>query len=154
MKILNLILAFSISTLFFGCSVKEPKLLTYEQNTTLYVKDIKPLHVKDENFFSHYFMPWSIEKLNVKKQKASWANFVFGKKDIYYAENSKLWKLKEIKKIIKTTNFSAYNSKLHYGLTTKNAQIRNLPTNKPFYKTQITQEKVFHLIIFKTLVYM
>ncbi len=134
MKILNLILAFSISTLFFGCSVKEPKLLTYEQNTTLYVKYIEPLHVKDENFFSHYFMPWSIEKLNVKKQKASWANFVFRKKDIYYAENSKLWKLKEIKKIIKTTNFSAYNSKLHYGLTTKNAQIRNLPTNKPFYK--------------------
>ena len=101
MRTLHLILTLFIISIFYGCSFKNPKLLTYEQNEHLYVKSIEPLHVKSENFSSKYFMPCSIEKA---------------------------------KNIIKVTNFATYNSKLHYGLTVKNTQVRNLPTHKPFYK--------------------
>ena len=134
MKTLHIILSITILSLFLGCSSKEPRLLTYDQNTTLHVKNIKPLHVEFKNFTSRYFMPWSIKKVNIEKGKASWANFVFKKSNTYYSENIQLWNKNEVKEITKNTNFSAYNSKLHYALTTKNEQIRNLPTHKPFYK--------------------
>ena len=134
MKTLNIIFSILMLTIFFGCSSKKPNFLTYKQDTTLYVKNIQPLHVENKTFLSRYFMPWSVEKVKIKKEKASWANFVFKKKNTYYSENTQLWSTSEVNELIKTTNFSAYNSKRHYGLTIKNAQVRNLPTNKPFYK--------------------
>ncbi|WP_024955691.1 SH3 domain-containing protein [Sulfurospirillum arcachonense] len=134
MKTLHIALSIFLLFLVVGCSSKHPKLLIYEQNASLYINKIEPLHVNEKNFKSRYFMPWSIEKIKIEKEKASWANFVFKKKDIYYAENKLPWNLEDIKKILKTTNFSKYNSKLLYAITVKNAQIRNLPTLKPFYK--------------------
>ena len=134
MKTLHIILTIFIISIFYGCGSKNPKLLSYKQDTTLYVKNIEPLHVESKNFSSRFFMPWSIEKVKIEKSRASWANFVFKKSNVYYAENAQLWNKNEVKNIIKTTNFTAYNSKRHYGLTIKNAQVRNLPTRKPFYK--------------------
>ena len=130
----HLMIIFIAIFLFLGCSSKEPKLLTYEQDASLYVKSIEPLHVNYKNFSSRYFMPWKIEKVKIQKDKALWANFVFKKRDTYYSESTEPWNEKEVKKIIENTNFIAYNSQLHYALTIKNAQIRNLPTDKPFYK--------------------
>ncbi|MDA7848210.1 SH3 domain-containing protein [Sulfurospirillum sp.] len=143
MKTLQILFNISVLTLFLGCTVKEHKLLTYEQNTSLYIKEIKPLHLKNEIFLSRYFMPWKIEKIKIRKEKASWANFVFKKSDVYYSENTNLWDIKEINEVIKTTNFSKYNSKLQYALTIKNAQVRNLPTKKPFYKNPNTAGEGF-----------
>ena len=134
MKTLHTLTSLLILFFLFGCSSKVPKLLTYEQNTILYVNSIKPLHLKSKNFSSRYFMPWSIEKIKLKKEKALWANLVFKRTNTYYAESTQLWNTKVTKRIIETTNFSKYNSKSYYAITTTNAQIRNLPTNKPFYK--------------------
>jgi hypothetical protein len=127
--------------LFLGCSVKEPQLLTYDQNTSYLIKDIAPIDVELKNFESRYFMPWSIESVVLSEEIASWANAVYQKKDRYYAENLLPWDKDEVAKIIDNTNFQDYNTKLTFAITIKNVQVRNLPTHKPFYlKTTLPGE--------------
>jgi hypothetical protein len=127
--------------LFYGCSKKEPQVLKYEQKTDYLVKEIEPLEVNIENFNSREFMPWSIGSIDISKEKASWANFVYRKKDKYYAENISPWNFEDIKNIIKSTNFKEYNQNVHYAITVTNAQVRNLPTFKPFFiKTTLAGE--------------
>ena len=123
-----------IILLFLGCSNKNPPILKYEQNATKLVEKIKPLHVEIDVFESRYFMPWSIGKINLEKEKASWANFVYTKKNKYFAQNLQPWDKKRLKKIISNTNFENYNTVKKYAITTKMSQTRNLPTNKPFFK--------------------
>ncbi len=119
--------------LFFGCTVKNVQVLKYDQNTSYLVKKIEPLHVEIEKFNSREFMPWSIQQIGISKDRASWANFVYRKKDKYYAENISLWDYNDIKDIIKKTNFQAYNKDTSYAIANRNIQVRNLPTYKPFY---------------------
>lgn len=133
MKKIYFIFYIFILFIFIGCASKEPKLLTYEQNTSIYIDTIQPLDVNVEKFYSRYFMPWNINKLDMSEQKAAWANYSFLKKDTYYTESTLPWDIKDIKNIINTTNFSNYNSQLHYAITTQNEQIRSLPTHKPFF---------------------
>jgi len=116
-----------------GCTQKNVQPLTYKQSTDYLVKDVEPLHVDMKNFNSREFMPWSINSIQISKDKASWANFVYKKKDKYYAENILPWDFEEIKSIIKSTNFEEYNKNVHYAITVENAQVRNLPTYKPFF---------------------
>lgn len=97
------------------------------------VKDTEPLHVKMKNFNSREFMPWSIGSIRISKDRASWANFVYRKKDKYYAENILPWDLEDIKSIITSTNFEEYNKNVQYAITIENVQVRNLPTYKPFF---------------------
>jgi len=120
--------------LFFGCSRKNPTILTYMQSTSSLVKDIKPMEVKIQNYKHRLFMPWGIKHMSISKNIASWANNVYSSYGKYYAENTLLWDKDEVKKIINNTNFNAYNTKNLYAITTKNTQVRNLPTNKPFFR--------------------
>ena len=120
--------------LFIGCSTKDVKVLKYKQKTDYLVKNIEPLHVKFKNYESHYFMPWGINKIRLTKKVASWANFAYKKTDRYYGENILVLELNEIKKILETTNFEEYNKHIEYAITTQNTQIRNLPTNNPFFR--------------------
>ncbi len=130
----NLLTIIFILFLFVGCAQKEIQVLNYKQNTDYLVKEIEPIDVKMKNFTSREFMPWSIGSIRISKDRASWANFVYRKKDKYYAENLLPWNFDEIKDIIKLTNFKEYNKNIHYAITVENTQVRNLPTYKPFFR--------------------
>ncbi len=129
----NLFAITLIIFMFVGCSTKEIKILKYEQKTDYLVKDVEPLHVNMKNFNSRIFMPWSIGLIGIDKELATWANSAYGRQNRYYAENILPWDLKKQKKIIDSTNFGEYNKHIQYAITTKNTQVRNLPTFKPFY---------------------
>jgi len=120
--------------LFIGCSTKDVKVLKYEQNTDSLVKNLAPLHVDFKKYESRYFMPWSIRKIGLTSEVASWANFAYNKENRYYGENSLVLTLNEIKSLLDTTNFEAYNKQTSYAITTQNVQVRNLPTHKPFFR--------------------
>ena len=137
----NLFAITLIIFMFVGCSTKEIKILKYEQKTDYLVKDVEPLHVNMKNFNSRIFMPWSIGLIGIDKELATWANSAYGRQNRYYAENILPWDLKKQKKIIDSTNFGEYNKHIQYAITTKNTQVRNLPTFKPFYlKTTLPGE--------------
>lgn len=130
----NLIYYIIIVFLFLGCSEKNVKVINYKQNIDYLLKDVTPLHVEMENFYSRYFMPWNIESIKIKKTRASWANSVFSRKGKYYAQNMLLWDNQKVKNLINSTNFDDYNKEKLYAITTKDVQVRNLPTNKPFMR--------------------
>ncbi len=130
----NIITISLIIFLFVGCALKEPKVLKYKQSIDYLIKDIKPLHVEMKNFESKYFMPWSISSIQLIKDRASWANIAFKKSGKYYGENLLPWNADDIEKIIDSTNFDGFNTELKFAITIKNAQIRNLPTHKPFFR--------------------
>jgi len=137
----NLFAITLIIFMFVGCSTKEIKVLKYEQKTDYLIKKIEPLDVNINNFSSREFMPWSISSIRIDKKIASWANFSYGRKNRYYSENILPWDVKEQKAIIDLTNFKEFNKDITYAITTKNAQVRNLPTFKPFYlKTTLPGE--------------
>ncbi len=128
------ILLFVILILFVNCAVKEPKVIDYKQDITPFIKDIKPLHVELEKFNSHYYSPWNANFINISKKSASWANRVFLKDNRYFAENTLPWNPKDISPIICSTNFDNFNTTNLHAITLKFTQIRNLPTNKPFFR--------------------
>ena len=128
-----LIILFTL-IIFTGCSTKDVKVLKYEQKTDSLVKNLVPLHVDFKKYESRYFMPWSIRKIGLTRQVASWANFAYKKENRYYGENSLVLELDEIKSLLDTTNFEKYNKQTSYALTTQNTQVRNLPTHKPFFR--------------------
>jgi len=137
----QILITISILLLFFGCASKDIKVLKYEQKTDYLIKEIEPLQVNMENFNSRVFMPWSISSIRINKKVASWANSAYGRQNRYYAENILPWDIDEQKSIIDSTNFEEYNRHIKYAITTKNAQVRNLPTFKPFYlKTTLPGE--------------
>ena len=129
----NLFLLF-IAVLFVNCAIKEPRVINYRQDITPFIKDIKPLHVEVEKYFNHYFSPWDSRYVNISKKGATWANRVFCKDKKFFSENTLPWSLKEIEPIIKSTNFDDFNSTNRFAIVSKNTQIRNLPTNKPFFR--------------------
>ncbi|MBL0686654.1 MAG: SH3 domain-containing protein [Sulfurospirillum sp.] len=135
------LLIIPILALILGCGHKDTEVLKYEQKTDYLITNTKPLHVEMESFNSREFMPWAINSIGISKESASWANVVYRKENRYYAENILPWDLSEIDNIIKTTNFEKYNQNISYAITTKDTQVRNLPTFKPFYlKTTLPGE--------------
>ena len=128
------ILLFLILIIFVNCAPKEFRVINYKQDITPFIKDIKPLHAELEKFNSHYFSPWQDRSVKINKENASWANRVFFKNRIFFSENTLPWSLKEITPIIKSTNFDDFNRTNLYAITSKNTQIRNLPTNEPFFR--------------------
>ncbi len=123
-----------VAFLFVNCAQKEPQVIEYKQDTAPFTKEVKPLYVEVEKFNSHYYKPWNIKTLRITKKSASWANRFFFKDKKFYAENTLPWSLEKIYPIIKSTNFEDYNTSNLYAITSKNEQIRNLPTNKPFFR--------------------
>ncbi|MCF6173051.1 MAG: SH3 domain-containing protein [Campylobacteraceae bacterium] len=128
------IILFLVSILFVNCAIKETKVIGYKQDITPFIKNIKPLKDGIEKFNFNYFSPWYAKSIQIKKNDASWANIVFLKDKKFFSENTLPWNLKDISPIINSTNFEDFNTSNTYAITSKNEQIRNLPTNKPFFR--------------------
>lgn len=99
-----------------------------------YISDINSTQHDPKIFFSYYFAPWKNKEVSIDKQRAMWANSVLNNHTKYRAQNLLPWDEDAINSIIQNTNFEAFNNKTDYAITNKNAQIRNLPSKKPFFK--------------------
>lgn len=138
-----------MGTLFLlsGCAVKEPstqasvaekiaskEMLLYPQNVDFLAQNISPQNVAQEDFTYRYYSPWFRTHVSTKKEDALWANRSYGLKNRYYGENLQLIADAEIDAIISETNTEAYGTINTHAIMVQNAQMRNLPTEKPFFK--------------------
>lgn len=143
MSIKNFIL-FTCSLFFLvGCATKEPSLplLHYPQSVDYLISNITPQDVAQENFTQAYYTPWFSQNMRHSKEDAMWGKRSYGLKNKYYGENLHLISNETIDRIIHETNFDAFDSIHQHAIMTKNAQMRNLPTHKPFfYKTTLPGE--------------
>lgn len=121
---------------FLGCTPKNipnPIKHTVNLQKIIDANSAALIQVDTKLFWKRFLKPWQIDKLKITLKEASWANRAFYSTK-YYAENRLPWKKDEIKSIINQTNFCSYNQMPFYAITTKNTQVRNLPTNKPFMR--------------------
>ena len=109
-------------------------LLIYPQTLALSASNIHPQSVAQEDFTYRYYAPWFRTKLQSSIKDATWANQAYGIKNVYYGENLQLISSEEIDTLLKNTYFNTYNSMQKHAVMVENAQMRNLPTMKPFYK--------------------
>jgi len=130
-----------------GCAQKEPtpqeqitqkassnEMLLYPQNVDFLAQNITSQTVAQEDFTYRYYSPWFRTHVSTNKEDALWANKSYGLKGRYYGENLQLISDIEIDTIIKSTNIEAYGSVNTHAIMIQNAQMRNLPTDKPFFK--------------------
>ncbi len=136
-------------TLFFlsGCTPKEPTpqaviaqnaasnaMLLYPQKVDFLAQNVSPQKVAQDDFTYRYYSPWFRTHVSHDKEDALWANRSYGLKNRYYGENLQLIDGDEIDAIIQSTNKEAYGSINAHAIMIQNAQMRNLPTEKPFFK--------------------
>ena len=136
-------------TLFLlsGCTLKESStqaliaqksasnaMLLYPQSVDFLAQNITPQRVAQDDFTYRYYSPWFKMHVSHDKEDALWANRSYGLKNRYYGENLQLIDGAEIDAIISSTNTEAYGSINAYAIMIQNAQMRNLPTEKPFFK--------------------
>lgn len=130
-----------------GCALKEPsaetvvtqrtaskEMLLYPQNVDFLAQNITPQSVAQNDFTYRYYSPWFRTHVSHNKEDARWANKSYGLKNRYYGENLQLIDGVEIDAIISATNVEAYGSINAHAIMIQNAQMRNLPTDKPFFK--------------------
>lgn len=140
MSLRNMLILTGCFLLLGGCAVKEPvistskELLPYPQSVDALARDILPTRIAQDDFTYRYYSPWFRTHPTNKKEDASWANKSYGIKGRYYGENLQLLSDQEIDEVIKTTNFEAYGSVNAHAMMIQNAQMRNLPTDKPFFR--------------------
>lgn len=143
MSLRNIIIL-TCSILFLaGCATKEPShpLLVYPQNVDFLAKNITLQSVAQQDFTYRYYSPWFRTHIKHAKEEASWANRSYALKNRYYGETMQLIADKDIDAIIQNTNFEAFATINQHAITTQNAQMRNLPSIKPFfYKTTLPGE--------------
>lgn len=126
--------------LFVGCGTKEPlpqtsqALLVYPQKMDFLAQNITPQKVAQDDFTYRYYSPWFRTSLKHTKDDSLWANRSYGLKKRYYGENLQLISDEEIDAILQSTNFEAFGSVNAYAIMMQNAQMRNLPSHKPFFK--------------------
>ncbi len=147
MSIRNMFLFICILFLLGGCATKEPTIetfveqkstskamLLYPQNVDFLAQNITPQKVAQDDFTYRYYSPWFRTHVSHDKEDALWANRSYGLKNRYYGENLQLIDSAEIDAIISATNVEAYGSINTHAIMIQNAQMRNLPTDKPFFK--------------------
>ena len=138
-------LIFTCSALFFlGCSTKEPTpssqlpssdaISVYPQTLHTLAQNLVPQAVAQHDFTYRYYSPWFRNHLSTKKDDALWANRSYSLKKRYYGENLQLIDDAEIDALIDSTNFEAYGSVNTHAIMIQNAQMRTLPSHKPFFK--------------------
>jgi cell wall-associated NlpC family hydrolase len=125
---------------FLGCATHEmtpptkSPLLAYPQEVSFLTKNIVPETVAQKDFTYRYYSPWFRNTLKHTKEEAMWANRSYGVKKRYYGENLQPLSDEEIDAIVANTRFEAYGSLNAHAIMLHNAQMRNLPTHKPFFK--------------------
>ncbi|AOO65550.1 SH3 domain-containing protein [Sulfurospirillum halorespirans] len=147
MSIRNIFLFTCTLFLLSGCSLKEPsaqtviaqkssskEMLLYPQNVDFLAQNITPQSVAQDDFTYRYYSPWFRTHVSHDKDDALWANRSYGLKNRYYGENLQLIDGAEIDTIISATNVEAYGSLNSHAIMIQNAQMRNLPSDKPFFK--------------------
>lgn len=141
MSLRNIFFFISVLFFFFGCSIKETqpplsstKLLNYPQHVDSLAQSISAQSIAQDDFTYRYYSPWFRTHMINKKDDASWATKSYGIKGRYYGENLQLIADDEIDAIIHSTNFEAYGSINAHAIMIQNEQMRNLPTQKPFFK--------------------
>lgn len=130
----KVLFSFIILLFYSGCTTKNTPLINQAQidiKTLIKENNIPSISIDIKSFWQKYLHPWSLKKFDISSLQASWANRAFGKEK-FFAENKLPWSIKNIGNIIKQTNFDNFNQAPSYAITTKNTQVRNLPTNKPF----------------------
>ena len=156
MSMRNIIL-FTCSVIFLaGCATKEveptkvsPKtesaksneLLMYPQNVDFLSKNITPQAVMQEDFTYRYYSPWFRSTIKHSKENAMWGQRSYSLKNRYYGENLQLIPNTDIDTVSNNTNFEQFATINQHAIMTQNAQMRNLPTIKPyFHKTTLPGE--------------
>ncbi len=155
MSFRNIFLFTFIFLLFTGCTTTKPlpplsplppqedvkikeatskELLLYPQNANFLAQNITSQNVAQEDFTYRYYSPWLRTKMLHKKDDALWANRSYSLKNRYYGENLHLIADEEIDAIIDNTNFEAFDTTKTHAIMLQNAQMRNLPTHKPFFR--------------------
>jgi len=147
MSIRNIFLFLCSLVILTGCAPKEPtaealvtqkiaskEMLIYPQNVDFLAQNINPQKVAQDDFTYRYYSPWFRTHVSTNKEDALWANTSYGLKNRYYGENLQLIDGDEIDAIIDSTNKGAYGSINAHAIMIQNAQMRNLPTDKPFFK--------------------
>jgi hypothetical protein len=147
MSIRNIFLCTCSLILLSGCAPKEPtaevfvaqktaskEMLIYPQNVDFLAQNITPQKVAQDDFTYRYYSPWFRTHVSTKKEDALWANRSYGLKNRYYGENLQLISDAQIDAIINETNAEAYGTLNAHAIMIQNAQMRNLPTEKPFFK--------------------
>lgn len=126
--------------LFVGCASKEPspkhfsEILSYPQDVNALALNMTTHEVAQKDFTYRYYAPWFRNTLQHSKDEALWANRSYGIVGRYYGENLHLISNEEINTLIASTNFDAYASVNAHAITIENAQMRTLPSDKPFFK--------------------
>lgn len=113
----------------------DKSLLKYKQSVDYLLKDIKLAKMQPnlEEFDKKFYKPWNMTKIELPLEKASKQN-AKRSRPLYYGENLRPHDVEVTKKtIVSITNFENYNKDIHYGIVTKEAQVRNLPSIKPFF---------------------
>ncbi|AHJ13284.1 SH3 domain-containing protein [Sulfurospirillum multivorans] len=147
MSIRNIFLFTGCLFILTGCAQKEltpqtaiaektasKEMLLYPQNVNFLAQNITPQSVAQDDFTYRYYSPWFRTHVSSKKDDALWANRSYGLKNRYYGENLQLIDGDEIDAIINATNIESYASINAHAIMIQNAQMRNLPTDKPFFK--------------------
>ncbi|MDR0407429.1 MAG: SH3 domain-containing protein, partial [Campylobacteraceae bacterium] len=126
---------------FTGCSVKEPTLaetLKYEQKAAV-LPNIPVLAQEEreefkETFLERYFAAWNENSLWISLEDASFGLEFLKNRDKYAAENRIGVSLSWVENIKKLSNFDDYGSVLARAITTRNTNLRLLPTDKPLFR--------------------
>ncbi len=140
MSLRNIFLFTCTLLLLSGCALKEPiasdskPLLTYPQATDFLTHSIKPRSVAQDDFTYRYYSPWFRTHLHHSLEDARWANKTYAIKGRYYGENLRPLEDAMIDHLLLQTNFEAYGSINAHGIMMHDAQMRNLPSQKPFFK--------------------
>ncbi|MDR1460890.1 MAG: SH3 domain-containing protein [Campylobacteraceae bacterium] len=126
---------------FTGCSVKEPTLkevLKYEQKAAILsdapILSQKELEEFKEDFLQKYFAVWDEGLLWTNIKDASFGFEFLKNKNRYAAENRLEVSSSWVENIERLSNFDSFGSVLAYAITTQNANLRLLPTDKPLFR--------------------
>ncbi len=115
-------------------------LATYPQNAAYYLGEepARPLLAPGmqaefmQRFRQRFFAPWHSAAATVPADNAFWGSTVFAKRT-GYAENLQPWTLARWEALVAMQVQSAYPSMARRAITTRNADLRVMPTNKPFF---------------------
>lgn len=110
------------------------KNVSHPQELDVLAHSMHSQGIAQKDFTYRYYAPWFRNTLQHTKEEASWANRAYGVKNRYYGENLQLISDEEIDTLLSSTHFEAFSSVTAHAIMIKNAHMRSLPSDKPFFK--------------------